>query len=92
MRISSIIVSSVLVGAAGVLAGTLFAPDKGAKTRSKIAKKGVEYKDYLLDNYDDLADSVSHPFESLEDETKRLGKKANKKAKKMKAEVNEKLN
>lgn len=92
MRISSIIVSSLLVGAAGVLAGTLFAPDKGSKTRGKIAKKGEEYKDYLLDNYDDIADSISRPFETLEDETRRLGKKANKKAKEIEAEVNQKLN
>lgn len=92
MRMSSIIFTTLFVGAAGVLAGTLFAPNKGKKTRSRIAKKGEEYKDYLYDNFDDLADSVSHPFESLEAETKRLSKKANARAKKVKAELNQKLN
>ena len=88
MKTSSIIISGLFAGAAGVLAATLFAPDKGAKTRSRIAKKGHEYKDYLLDNYDDLSNAVLHPFETLEDETKRLSKKAKAKAKEIKVEVN----
>lgn len=90
MKTSSIIITGLFVGAAGAIAATLFAPDKGAKTRSRIAKKGQEYRDYLLENYDDLADSVLHPFETLEDETKRLSKKAKAKAKEVKTEVNQK--
>ena len=89
MRTSSIIITGLFVGVAGAIAATLFAPDKGAKTRSRIAKKGHEYKDYLLDNYDDLSNAVLHPFETLEDETKRLSKKAKAKANDVKAEVNQ---
>lgn len=85
MKISSMIISSLFAGAAGAIAGTLFAPNKGTKTRDNIAKKGHEYKEYLMDNYDDLADSVSNRFENLADETKSLSKKAKEKAKKAKS-------
>ena len=92
MRISSIIATTLFIGAAGIIAGTLFAPNKGSKTRRNLAKKGEEYKDYLQDNFEDLAGSVSHPFETLEEETKRMSKKANAKANKVKAKMNEKVN
>lgn len=90
MKTSSMIITSLFVGAGGVLAGTLLAPRKGSKTRNKIAKKGHEYTDYLVDNFNEIADSVSHPFENAEDQTIRLSKKAIDKAKKIKAEVNQK--
>lgn len=92
MKISSIIITAVFAGAAGAIAGTLFAPGKGSKTRKNIARKGQEYRNYMHDNFDDFTDSVSHPFENLEDQTMRLSKKAKEKAKKIKAEVNQKLN
>lgn len=87
MKISSLIIGGLFVGAAGAIAGTLFAPGKGTKTRSRIAKKGAEYKDYLVDNINDLANTVSHPFESAEDQTIRLSEKAIDKAKKIKEDI-----
>ncbi len=91
MKISSVIVTTIFVGAAGIIAGTLFAPGKGTKTRNRIAKKGHEYKDYLIDNFNEIANTVSHPFENAEDQTIRLSEKAINKAKKIKAEVNQNL-
>lgn len=84
MRALSFIATTFLVGAAGVLAGVLIAPNKGSTTRNKIVKRGQEYKEYLHDNYDDLVDTVTHPFEGASAEAIRLGKKAEEKARELK--------
>ncbi len=89
---SSIVISTLFVGVAGVIAGALLAPVKGEKTKSKFGRKGQEYKAYLQDNFDEFADFVSHPFENEKDEKVRLGKKANDKAKEIKANIKQKFN
>ncbi len=88
MKTSKIILSTLLASAAGVAIGMLFAPQKGSTTRRKISEKNHQYSDYLADKFDDFIDSVSHPLESIEDETKRLARKANESAKKVASEVN----
>jgi gas vesicle protein len=92
MKTSSIILTALLAAAAAAIAGTLFAPGKGSKTRNKMTRKGKLYKDYLMDNLHDFADSVAHPFENTADEAIRLSKKANSKAKKLKNEIIQKSN
>lgn len=84
MKTSSIIFTALLAGTACALVGTLLAPGKGSKTRNSLAKKSREYRDYLQDNFDDFSNSVSYPFESLEEETIRLGKEVLAKTKKIK--------
>lgn len=92
MKISSLIITGLFAGAAGAIAATLFAPHKGSKTRNKMVRKGQEYKDSIKGHLNEFADTVSHPFEDMEDKTIRLSTKAIDKAKKMKSEVNKKLN
>lgn len=89
MKITSIIMTGLFAGAAGAIAGTLFAPGKGSKTRNKIAKKGQEYKESVKDNFNEITDSITHPFEDIEDKTIRISQKAIDKAKKIKAGVNQ---
>lgn len=91
MKKSSIILTALLAGTAGAVAATLLAPRKGSKTRQTLAKKSRQYKDYMYDNLDDITDSVSHPFESLEEQTMRLGKEALAKTKKVKEDAKQKV-
>jgi gas vesicle protein len=87
MKKSSIIIYSLIASAAGVAIGILFAPQKGSQTRKQISEKNHQYSDYLADKYNEFIDSVSHPLESIEEETKRLARKANENVKKAASEV-----
>lgn len=91
MKTSNIIFNTLLATVAGVAIGMLFAPEKGSKTRRKISEKNHEYSDYLAERFDDFVDSISHPLESIEHETKRMANRASKEAKRVASEVNSSL-
>jgi len=90
MKTSSIIVTTLIVSATCVILAALFALDKGSKASNKITRKGKLYRDYLMDNLYDFANSVSHTFENLEDKTMRLSTIVNAKANEIKADLNQK--
>jgi len=87
MKTSSIIISTLIASAAGVAIGMLFAPEKGSRTRRKILEKNHEYSDFMSDSYDDIVDSVSKSLASIEDESKRIAKKAKKAAPEINADL-----
>lgn len=65
--------------AAGALAGILFAPAKGSKTRRRIMNKGENYADSLKDKLNDLLDKTNRKFEKVKEEVtdfteKKMGK------------------
>lgn len=63
------ILLSLLAGVAiGGIAGILFAPEKGTKTRKIIAKKSDAYADSLKEQFDDFIDSISGKYDQLQDE------------------------
>lgn len=56
----------VLAGVtAGAVAGILFAPAKGSKTRRRILKSGENYSDALKDKFNGLLDVVTRNFEKV---------------------------
>ena len=59
---SKLITGLVIGAAAGLVAGILFAPDKGTETRKKIADKAGDFTDELKDGFNDFVDDISAKF------------------------------
>lgn len=56
---------TLLIGVtAGAVLGILYAPEKGAITRSKLARKGEDLKD----RFNELRDSISDKLDNLRDD------------------------
>ena len=61
--------------AAGALAGVLFAPAKGSKTRKRILKSGEVYADVLKEKFDEFVDSINEKVEKIKEEVSDFAEK-----------------
>lgn len=67
------LVVGILSGvAAGALMGILFAPEKGSKTRKKIANKSKGFADGMKGKFEDLYVDVTDKYENLLQDAKGL--------------------
>ncbi len=67
------VVLGTLAGLAiGAIAGILFAPEKGSKTRKQILDKGDDYADELKSKFDKFSDSLKEKFESTKKDVEGL--------------------
>jgi len=67
--------SKVLMGvlgsvAVGAVAGILFAPAKGTKTRKRIMKKGNDLKKDMKNKFEDVYKTISTKYDSVLDQAK----------------------
>ena len=66
----------VLAGVAvGALAGILFAPAKGSRTRKRIYQKGEDYAEGLNETVGEILESISHKFEQVKAEVAEFAQK-----------------
>ncbi len=67
------VVLGLLAGiAAGAALGILFAPNKGSKTRKKIARKGEDLTDNLKQEFEEMATHLSDKYEQVIEDTDKL--------------------
>jgi gas vesicle protein len=67
--------SKVLMGvlggvAVGAVAGILFAPAKGTKTRKRIMKKGNNLKKDMKNKFEDVYKTISTKYDNVLDQAK----------------------
>jgi len=79
----------VLAGlAVGAIAGILFAPEKGSKTRKNLVSKGEDYLDDMKDKFDVFLETVTEKFEKTHEEAEELLAKGKAKYEQAKKELN----
>lgn len=68
MNTGKVILGTVAGLALGVIAGILFAPEKGSTTRRQIMDKGNGFVEDLKSKFDEFRDTITEKFESTKDD------------------------
>ncbi len=76
MANTKVILGFVAGIAAGALAGVLFAPDEGKKTRKKIAGKAGDVTDSLKNTFNDFVDDLKKSYSNTRAEAETMGERA----------------
>lgn len=87
MSIGKIFIGTLAGFTIGAIAGMLFAPEKGTKTRKQIYDKGADYADKLKSRFEELSDSFMQKVETTKKEAEELFSKGKAKFEEAKKEL-----
>ncbi len=87
MKTSNVIVTTLGALAVGAIAGVLFAPEKGSKTRKKIARKAEDLSDDFKESIEDLTTTISEKYDVVKEKSAELIKNGTEKATVLKEEL-----
>jgi gas vesicle protein len=87
MQSGKILVGALVGVAVGATLGVLFAPDKGAATRKKIAKKSDDYAGDVSQKFNGFIDGVAKKVERLKTDATRIAENGKEKMAEMAEEV-----
>jgi gas vesicle protein len=87
MRTGKVVLGTLAGLAIGAMAGILFAPESGSKTRKKIMNKGDGYVDEFKSKFDKFLDSLTEKFESTKKEAHELTERGKAKFEEVKKEA-----
>jgi gas vesicle protein len=72
MQSGKVLLGALVGVAVGATIGVLFAPDKGAATRKKIAKKSDDYAGDVSQKFNGFIDGVAKKVEKLKTDASRI--------------------
>lgn len=75
MKAGKILLGILSGAAAGAAVGMLFAPKKGTETRKRIADRSNEYMYETKSKFNDLADNLSHKYDTVKSKMRNKSKK-----------------
>jgi gas vesicle protein len=73
MSAGKVIVGAIIGMAIGGVLGVLFAPDKGAKTRKQLSKKGSQFVGTIKDTAGEYVNALEEGVESVKETAVGLG-------------------
>lgn len=74
MKAGKILLGILSGAAAGAAVGMLFAPKKGTETRKRIADRSNEYMYETKSKFNDLADNLSHKYDTVKSKVRSKSK------------------
>lgn len=87
MEGKNVLITMLISAAAGAVAGVLFAPDKGSKTRQEISRRSRDFRNMARDEFEDFISETRKYYEEARKEADKWMEKGEAAAKDLKKKI-----